>query len=85
MLLCFACAWPFSIYKLYRTKSTKGKSIVFSMVVLLGYVFGIINKFIMDDINYVLFFYFFDLALVVVDSLLYLRNRIYESKTAAEA
>jgi hypothetical protein len=55
------------------------------MVVLLGYVFGIINKFIMDDINYVLFFYFFDLALVVVDSLLYLRNRIYESKTAAEA
>ncbi len=85
MLLFFACALPFSIYKLYRTRSTKGKSIVFSMVVLLGYVFGIINKFIMDDINYVLFFYFFDLALVVVDSLLYLRNRIYESKTAAEA
>ena len=46
MLLCFAFAWPFSIYKLYKTKSTKGKSILFSAVVMLGYVFGIANKFV---------------------------------------
>ena len=85
MLLCFATAWPFSIWKLYKTKSTKGKSIVFSLIVMLGYIFGITNKYLMDDINYVLFFYFFDLALVAVDSLLYLRNHIYEKNALSTA
>lgn len=79
MLLCFAFAWPFSIYKLYKTKSTKGKSILFSAVVMLGYVFGIANKFVNDDVNYVVFFYFFDLGLVLIDSLLYFRNLHYEN------
>ena len=83
MLLCFACAWPFSIYKLLKSKSTKGKSIIFSIVIIFGYIFGIINKYVMDDVNYVLYFYFFDLALVIIDSLIYLRNRVYETKTAA--
>ena len=78
MLLCFATAWPFSIWKLYRTKSTKGKSIVFSIVIIFGYIFGITNKYIMNDINYVLFFYFLDLALVIIDSMLWFRNRMYE-------
>ena len=81
MLLCFAAAWPFSIYKLYKTKSTKGKSIVFSFIIILGYIFGITNKFVMDDINYVLFFYFLDLCLVLVDTMLYYRNLGYENRT----
>ena len=83
MLLCFAAAWPFSIYKLYKTKSTKGKSIIFSVIVIMGYLFGITNKFLMNDVNYVLYFYFLDLGLVLVDSLLYLRNKIYENSISA--
>ena len=78
MLLCFAAAWPFSIYKLYKTKTTKGKSVVFSFVIILGYIFGITNKFVMDDTNYVLIFYFIDLCLVLTDTALYYRNRHYE-------
>ena len=84
MLLCFASAWPFSIYKLYRNKTTKGKSIVFSMIIIAGYLFGIANKFLMDDVNYVLYFYFLDLGLVIVDSLLYFRNWHYENSITAE-
>lgn len=84
MLLCFASAWPFSIWKLYKSKSTKGKSIVFSVIIMAGYVFGIANKFIINEMNYVLFFYFFDLGLVVVDSLLYLRNHMYEKRLRAD-
>ena len=80
MLLCFATAWPFSIYKLYRTRSTKGKSIAFSFIIILGYIFGITNKFVMNDINYVLYFYFLDMGLVIIDSLLYFRNRYYETR-----
>ncbi len=85
MLLCFASAWPLSIYKLYRNKTTKGKSIVFSMIIIAGYLFGIANKFLMDDVNYVLYFYFLDLGLVIVDSLLYFRNWHYENSITAEA
>lgn len=85
MLLCFAVAWPFSIHKLYVSKSNGGKSILFSYFVIVGYILGIINKFVMDDVNYVLFFYFFDLALVTIDTLLYYRNKGYEKKGAAGA
>ena len=74
MLLCFATAWPFSIYKLYKSGSNQGKSIVFSYVVLLGYVFGMTNKVINNDVNYVLAFYILDFVLVSLDMVMYYRN-----------
>jgi hypothetical protein len=80
MLLCFAFAWPFSIYKSIKSKSTKGKSLLFMVVIILGYICGIANKFVMNDVNYVLYFYFFDTALVLCDLTLYFRNRMYEKE-----
>ncbi|MDK2903673.1 MAG: hypothetical protein PWQ93_1592, partial [Clostridiales bacterium] len=41
MLLCFGAAWPFSIYKSYKSRSTAGKSLVFSLLLLIGYISGI--------------------------------------------
>jgi len=79
MLLCFAFAWPFSIVKQWRTGSSKGKSILFSYVIILGYIFGMINKVVSDDINYVFAFYVIDLALVLIDTLIYYRNQMRES------
>ena len=81
MLLCFAFAWPFSIVKQWRTGSSKGKSILFSYVIILGYIFGMINKVVSDDINYVFAFYVIDLTLVLIDTLIYYRNQIRESKS----
>ena len=75
MLLCFATAWPFSIIKQLRTKRTEGKSILFSYIVLAGYLFGFINKIVMDEINYVIYFYILDFALVLFDVILYYRYR----------
>lgn len=75
MLLCFATAWPFSIIKQLRTKRTEGKSILFSYIVLSGYLFGFINKIVMDEINYVIYFYILDFALVLFDIILYYRYR----------
>ena len=80
MLLCFAFAWPFSIVKQWRTKSSKGKSILFSYVIILGYIFGMINKVVSDDINYVFAFYVIDLTLVLIDTLIYYRNQMLASK-----
>lgn len=81
MLLCFAAAWPFSIVKQWRTRSSKGKSILFSYVVMLGYVFGIINKVVSDSINYVMVFYIIDLALVLTDTAVYYRNQLHERRS----
>ncbi len=85
MLLCFAFAWPFSIVKQWRTGSSKGKSILFSYVVMLGYVFGIINKVITDSINYVLAFYIIDLALVLIDTVIYYRNQLRERRPSGNS
>ena len=75
MLLCFATAWTFSIIKQLRTKRTEGKSILFSYIVLAGYLCGFINKIVMDEINYVIYFYILDFALVLFDVILYYRYR----------
>ena len=45
MLVCFGAAWPFSIYKSYKTKSSQGKSASFLVIILIGYAAGILNKF----------------------------------------
>ena len=78
MLLCFAAAWPLSIYKQWTSRSTGGKSVSFSYVIMVGYLFGIANKIVSDDISYVLAFYVLDLLLVLVDTALYHRNKRLE-------
>jgi uncharacterized membrane protein len=65
-----ALAWPISIARMLRRKSTKGKSLIFSGVVLLGYVFGILHKFIYS-FDYVILIYFLDFALVAADMAVY--------------
>ena len=81
MLLCFAAAWPFSIVKQWRTRSSKGKSILFSYIIMVGYLFGIANKVVNDDINYVLAFYILDLCLVLIDTAIYYRNTMCQHRS----
>ncbi len=75
MLLCFAASWPFNIYRSYVSRTARGKSIVFEIIVEIGYFCGIINKFVNDDVNYVIAFYLLDVCLVAVDMVLFFRNR----------
>ncbi|MGI5848449.1 MAG: hypothetical protein ACOX8Q_00025 [Christensenellales bacterium] len=78
--LFIACAWPISIRRVVKNKSTKGKSLLFSCIVLLGYVFGIAHKFLFD-LDYIVIVYFLNVTLVTVDTivLLYTRHK-YERK-----
>lgn len=55
MLLCFGAAWPFSIYKMIKTKRSDGKSVPFLIILLMGYMAGIAFVFF-GERNYVLFF-----------------------------
>ena len=44
MLICFGLSWPISVYKSIRSGSTKGKSAVFIIAIIIGYISGIIGK-----------------------------------------
>lgn len=81
MLLSFGAAWPASIYRSYVSRQTGGKSLLFMYIVLLGYVFGLINKFI-HGADYVVAFYVLDILMVSADLMLYYRNRAIEKKAA---
>ncbi len=74
MLVCFGSAWPFSIYRSWKSKSVKGKSLVFLLIVLAGYLAGILHKIFFNYDN-VIYLYITNFSLVTIDMALYLRNR----------
>ena len=76
MLICFGASWPFAVKKTYKTKSVKGKSRLFLSLIIIGYIFGIINK-IINSVDFVLWLYVINLILVASDLFLCLiyRNR----------
>lgn len=80
MLICFGMSWPISVYKSLTSKSTNGKSVVFIIAIIVGYVSGIIGKILGHNVNYVLALYCFNLMVVSFDLLLYFRNRRFESQ-----
>ncbi len=79
-----AFAWPISIDRMIRNKSTKGKALAYSFIIVLGYAFGIVHKCIYD-LDWVLAIYILDLMLVAADIavFIYIKNK-YE-KVAANA
>lgn len=75
MLVCFGLSWPFNIAKSIRSRTAKGKSVIFEILVIIGYLFGLVGKFITGDISYVVAFYIADILMVSTDLILTLRNR----------
>lgn len=77
MLACFGAAWPTSIYKSLRSKSTHGKSIVFLYIIFVGYICGILHK-VIHNPDYVIVLYVINALMVGIDILLYFRNKRLE-------
>jgi hypothetical protein len=73
MLICFGAAWPSSLYKSYTSRTSKGKSIFFLSVVFLGYISGTLHK-VFYNMDWVIYLYAANGAMVFVDMLLYFRN-----------
>ena len=84
MLICFGAAWPFSIYKSLRSREVGSKSLLFLTVIFTGYVAGILHK-LFFYFDYVIYLYVLNAAMVVVDILLYLRNRLYHARASVAA
>ena len=84
MLFCFCFSWPFSIVKSYRSRSTKGKSLLFMLLIIAGYAFGIIHK-VLNNFNWVTWAYVTGMTLVTIDLMLYWRNWLIERKSKSLA
>jgi len=89
MLLCFGFAWPISIYKSFVSKKTAGKSLLFLIVLQIGYVAGILFKITEycsnlkinpnETISLNLYLYILNFVMITIDELLYIRNRKIEA------
>ncbi len=75
MLLCFGISWPVSVYKSWTSKSAQGKSLVFMLAIIIGYIAGISGKIIGGQLNYVLALYLINLTFVGIDLALYFANK----------
>ncbi len=85
MLVCFGLSWPISVWKSYRSRSTRGKSPVFIIAIITGYLSGIAGKIAAGGLNYVFAVYCINLVMVCADLLLYFRNRRLELRNEKES
>ncbi len=76
MVCLFGASWPANVIKSYKTRTAKGKSLMFLLFIFVGYICGIIAKLTAPSFKwYVLMFYVINLVMVACDILLYIRNR----------
>ena len=82
MLVCFGLSWPLNVIKAYKARTTKGTSLPFILLIIIGYVAGITAKLISGQINYVLIVYLLNLVIVSLNVVVYFRNVSLDRKHA---
>lgn len=86
MLICFGLSWPINAIKAYKARTTKGTSLPFIILIIVGYIAGITAKILLQQFNYVFIVYLINLAIVFLDVAVYIRNyRLDKKKTKAKA
>ena len=82
MIVCFGFYCPLNVIKSWKSRTAKGKSLSFLLLIFFGYIAGIASKFTNEAYMaafsqkwYVLFFYFLNLTMVGIDLCLYFRNK----------
>ena len=84
MLLCFGFSWPLNVIKAYKARSAKGTSLAFILLIITGYVAGILAKYINHQMNYVLAVYFLNLVIVLGNLAVYFRNRALDNSRRSD-
>jgi len=80
MLVCFGFSWPLNVIKAYRARTAKGTSLPFIILIITGYIAGISAKLINGQYNYVLAVYFLNLAIVMTNIFVYIRNKALDKR-----
>ena len=80
MLLCFGCSWPLSLIRNIKARTARSMSLGFIILIITGYVAGIIAKFIKLDVTpwYVFVVYFVNLIVVSANLVVYFIHRNYD-------
>jgi hypothetical protein len=81
MLICFGLSWPISVYKNVKARSAKNMSFRFNLLIIIGYIAGILAKFYMHAFNYVLAVYLLNLFIVSINMVVYFTNRKYDESS----
>ena len=74
MLVCFGFSWPISVWNNYRSRTAKGMSLFFILLIMAGYMAGIAAKILSESYTFVLAVYVLNLVLVGSNLLIYVRN-----------
>ncbi len=90
-ILSFGISWPISIRKSYISRTAKGKSLMFEVIIFIGYLIGLVRKFIQlfmlnaDGFIFFLgfFFYFMNACMIFIDMMLWKRNRKLDAEREA--
>jgi len=82
MLICFGSAWPASIYKSFTSRTARGKSLAFLIIVFIGYGAGILHK-VFYNLDWVVLLYALNGLMVLSDITLTQRNRVIDLKGRA--
>ena len=85
MLILFGVSWPFNLAKSIKTRSTKGKSLLFLVLIDLGYMAGITSKFfsttfVWETDWWVFAIYVINFLFVTADLIMYFINRAKEKE-----
>lgn len=75
MLICFGFSWPANVIKNVQARSAKNMSLPFILLIISGYIAGILAKILSHQINYVLIVYILNLLIVSVNVFIYFRNK----------
>ena len=91
MIVSFGISWPMNVVKSIKARTTKGKSLAFLLLILFGYICGIISKFVNESYMasfsekwYVVVFYIINFCMVSMDLCVYIRNYKLDQKRAAQ-
>lgn len=80
MLALFGISWPFNLIKSIKSKSTKGKSFLFLILIDIGYIAGITSKFFLESFVWstdwwVFAIYVINFSFVTADLVMFFINR----------
>lgn len=88
MIFSWGVSWPILLRKSFVSRTAKGKSMVFEIFTLSGYIFGITRKFLQlnegGSFNFLWYlafvFYFINFTFIFLDWLLWFRNHKLDLK-----
>ena len=91
-ILCFGLSWPVAIHKSWVSRTAKGKSVMFEVILLIGYAIGIVRKIlqvVQGGSGFIFWlgflFYILNFIQISVDIALYFRNvRLDKAREAAQ-